>query len=69
MMFKRERKKEGKVLSPSGTEQPSPSDDEFYRLHDAFFAALAKLPDDWREVAEGKAKLPTTPEEFRAKYG
>ena len=69
MMFKRERRKEGKVLSPSGAEQPSPSDAEFYRLHDAFFAALAKLPEDWREVAEGKAELPATWDEARAQLG
>jgi hypothetical protein len=42
---------------------------EFNRVNDEFFSALAKLPPDWREVAEGKAKLPSTPEEFRAKYG
>jgi hypothetical protein len=39
------------------------------RLNDQFFATLAKLPPDSREVAEGKAKLPETPEEFRARYG
>ena len=69
MIFKQKGKKEGKVLSPSDAEQLSPSDAEFYRLHDAFFAALAKLPEDWREVAEGKAELPATWDEARAQLG
>lgn len=42
---------------------------EFDQLSSEFYAAIAKLPADWREVASGKKKLPSTLAEFRAKYG
>lgn len=42
---------------------------EFKRLSEAFYAALANLPDDWRDVAEGKATLPETLDDARAQRG
>lgn len=42
---------------------------EFYRRLDAYNAAIARLPANWREVAEGKAKLPATWDEYRAALG
>jgi len=60
MWFTRKRNKHGLTQAKQK---------ELNRVSDEFFAALAKLPSDWRDVAEGKAKLPSTPEEFRAKCG
>lgn len=51
MLFKKKKKRNS--YGRTKAEQK-----EFNRLNDEFFAALAKLPPDWREVAEGRAKLP-----------
>ena len=42
---------------------------EFKRLSEEFYAALANLPEDWRDIAEGKAKVPETLDEARAQLG
>ena len=49
MMFKRKRKK---VLLD---EQQAA---EFYQALAAYNEALARLPPNWRDIAEGKAELP-----------
>jgi len=42
---------------------------EFERMFAIYNAAIEKLPANWREVAEGKAKLPETLDEMRAQLG
>ena len=42
---------------------------EFKRLSDEFYAALANLPEDWRDIAEGKTKLPETLDDARTQLG
>ena len=60
MMFKRKRKK---VMLD---EQQAA---EFYRALAAYNEALARLPPNWRDIAEGKARLPATWDEARAQLG
>ena len=60
MMFKRKRKK---VLLD---EQQAA---EFYRALAAYNEAIARLPPNWRDIAEGKASLPATWDEYRAQLG
>ena len=60
MMFKRKRKK---VLLD---EQQAA---EFYQALAAYNEAIARLPPNWRDVAEGKARLPATWDEARAQLG
>jgi hypothetical protein len=57
-MFKRKRPRTNWSNNP-----------EFKRLSEEFYAALANLPDDWRDVAEGKATLPETLDDARAQRG
>ena len=42
---------------------------EFYQALAAYNEALARLPPNWRDIAEGKAKLPATWDEARAQLG
>ena len=42
---------------------------EFYRKLADYNAAVARLPPDWKDVAEGKAKLPASWDEARAQLG
>ena len=59
-MFKRKRKK---VMLD---EQQAA---EFYQALAAYNEALARLPPNWRDIAEGKARFPATWDEARAQLG
>jgi len=41
----------------------------FYRTLADYDAAIARLPPNWRDIAEGRAKLPATWDEARAQLG
>ena len=60
MMFKRKRKR---CCSTSSKRR------EFYQALAAYNEALARLPPNWRDIAEGKARLPATWDEARAQLG
>ena len=42
---------------------------DFYRALADYNAAIAKLPPNWREIAEGKATLPLTWDEAKTALG
>lgn len=42
---------------------------EFYRMLADYNAALARLPPNWRDIAEGKTKVPASWDEARAQLG
>jgi hypothetical protein len=42
---------------------------EFYRMLGEYGTAISRLPPDWRDIAEGRAKLPAAWDEARAQLG
>ena len=42
---------------------------DFYRALADFNAAIARLQPNWRDIAEGRAKLPATWDEARLQLG